>query len=137
MNDITRVEPGSPRAEGASAAPKTATRDEPALLPPVDVLEDASGITLLADLPGVPKEQLHLHVDGDRLTIEGEARLALPQGLTPTHVEVARSRYRRSFTLSPELDAQAVAAELQHGVLKVRIPKAAHAQPRRVEVRVG
>lgn len=48
-----------------------------------------------------------------------------------------RARYRRAFTLSKELDADKVGAELSQGVLRVRIPKAAHAQPRKIEVKVG
>ena len=116
----------------------TTSRQEPALLPPVDVIEDATGITLYADMPGVPKDRLSLRVDGDQLAIEGEAVLAAaPEGMEPTHVEVGLSRYRRTFSLSKELDADKVSAELSHGVLRVRIPKAEHAQPRRVTVQVS
>ena len=114
-----------------------ASRPEPALLPPVDVIEDATGITLLADLPGVPKDRLALRVEGDQLAIEAEAVLAVPQGMEPGHVEVGLPRYRRTFTLSKELDADKVSAELAQGVLRVRIPKAEHAQPRRISVQVG
>ncbi len=110
---------------------------EPALLPPVDVIEDANGITLLADLPGVPKDRLNLHVEADTLTIEGEIALPTADGMEATHAEVGLPRYRRVFTLSKELDAAKVSAELTHGVLRLRIPKAEHAQPRRIEVRVG
>ncbi|HYE38567.1 MAG TPA: Hsp20/alpha crystallin family protein, partial [Ramlibacter sp.] len=49
-----------------------------AMLPRVDVLEDDAGITLLADLPGVPKEQLDLKVEGDTLTIEGQVAPQTP-----------------------------------------------------------
>lgn len=112
-------------------------RREPTLLPPVDVIEDASGITLYADLPGVPRDNLHLRVEGDQLTIEAELVIALPQGMEPSHAEVQHTRYRRAFTLSNELDADKVGAELSQGVLRVRIPKAAHAQPRRIEVNVA
>jgi HSP20 family molecular chaperone IbpA len=111
-------------------------REETALLPPVDVIEDAAGITLWADLPGVPKDLLHVHVEADTLTIEGEVRLAMPEGMESTHAEVSLPRYRRAFTLSKELDTDQVAAEFDKGVLKLRIPKAAHAQPRKVEIRV-
>lgn len=109
---------------------------EATLLPPVNVIEDASGITLTADLPGVPKEKLNLLVEADTLTIEGEVSLALPEGMESLHAEVNLPRYRRVFTLSKELDSDKVAAEFAHGVLKLRIPKAAHAQPRRIEIRV-
>lgn len=127
MNQITRTPDRTPPA----------TREEAALLPPVDVVEDGSGITLYADLPGVARDQLQLRVDGDQLTIEGEAMLAMPEGLTPNHAEVTLSRYRRTFTLSKELDADQVSAELSQGVLRVRIPKAAHAQPRKISVEVA
>jgi HSP20 family molecular chaperone IbpA len=53
-----------------------------------------------------------------------------------SHAEVSLPRYRRVFTLSKELDREKVAAEFNHGVLKLRIPKAEHAQPRRIQVTV-
>ena len=121
----------------SAPTPATPARAEPALLPPVDVIEDSVGITLYADLPGVPKDRLQLRVEGDQLSIEAEAALPLPPGMDATHVEVGLPRYRRAFTLSKELDADQVAAELSHGVLRVRIPKAAHAQPRRIAVQVA
>lgn len=119
------------------AAAKTPARQEPALLPPVDVIEDAAGITLYADLPGVPKEQLHLRVDGDQLFIEADLQLPAPQGLEPGHAEVTLSRYRRTFTLSKELDAERIGADMNQGVLRIAIPKVAHAQPRKIQVQVA
>ena len=125
MNNVTRPN------ESTSARP------EAALLPPVDVIEDTTGITLYADLPGVPRDKLSLRVEGDQLTLEGEIELAVTQGMQSRHAEVTLPRYRRAFTLSKELDPTKVSAELSHGVLRVRIPKAEHAQPRRIEVRVA
>jgi HSP20 family molecular chaperone IbpA len=112
-------------------------REEAALLPAVDVIEDAQGITLYADLPGVPKEKLSLQVEAGTLTIEGEVDLELPEGMEATHAEVSLPRYRRVFTLSKELDNEKVSAEYSQGVLKLRIPKAEHAQPRRIEIQVS
>jgi len=103
----------------------------------VDVIEDGAGITLYADLPGVPKDKLHLHVEADTLTIEGEIALPAPEGLESIHSEVGLPLYRRVFTLSKELDADRVAAEFAHGVLTLRIPKVEHAQPRRIPIQVG
>lgn len=114
-----------------------ATRNEAALLPPVDVIEDAEGITLCADMPGVPKDKLNLQVESATLTIEGELALSLPEGMEASHAEVELPRYRRVFTLSRELDTGKVSAEFTQGVLTLRIPKAAHAQPRRIEVQVA
>jgi HSP20 family protein len=129
MNTLTQIR------EKRAAAP--AASEQPALLPPVDVVEDATGITLYADLPGVPRDQLHLRVEGDQLDLEAALVLPATDGMTVHHAEVQLARYRRSFTLSKELDAGKVSAELSHGVLRVRIPKAEHAQPRRIAVQVG
>lgn len=117
---------------------EAAQRDENALLlPRVNVVEDAGGITLLADMPGVPKDALDIRVDDDTLVIEGQVNLEIPEGMTVHHVEVDLPRYRRVFTLSKELDPEKVTAELANGVLKLRIPKAEHAQPRKIAVQVA
>jgi HSP20 family protein len=126
-NSETAVSKDSRGARGDSAA----------LYPPVDVVEDSTGITLYADLPGVPKDKLNLNVENDTLTIEGDVALDLPQGMEAHHAEVGLARFRRVFSLSKELDTAKVSAELSQGVLRLRIPKAEHAQPRRIEVRVG
>ena len=109
----------------------------PVLVPPVDVVEDEKGLTLSADLPGVPKEKLSVHVDGETLVIEGEMGLEMPREMEATHVEVSVPRYRRLFTLSRELDPERLTAGLKNGVLKVRIEKAAHAVPRRIPIQAG
>jgi len=113
------------------------TRNDTAMLPAVNVIEDSNGITLTADLPGVPKDQLLLQVEADTLTIEGEITLSVPQSMDANHIEVSLPRYRRVFTLSKELDPGKVSAEFNQGVLKLRIPKAAHAQPRKVTINVA
>lgn len=116
----------------------TAEQDQQrAVLPAVDVFEDASGITLLADMPGVPKELLELKVEGEALLIEGGVRPHTPDGLEAIYAEVRVPRYRRSFTLSRELDTTRIEANLKDGVLSLRIPKQAHAQPRRIAVSAG
>ena len=106
-----------------------------ALMPPVDVIEDSTGITLYADLPGVPKDQLELNVEGDTLSIEGAVSVAMPQPMQANYAKVSSARYRRVFTLSKELDPAKISAEFAQGVLKLRIPKAEHARPRRIEIR--
>ena len=54
-----------------------------------------------------------------------------------THTEVKLPRYRRAFTLGAELNSEKVGAEFKQGVLKLRIPKAEHAKPRKIEVQVA
>jgi len=83
--------------------------------PPVDIFEDPEGITLQADIPGVSKEHLNVHVDGNTLLIEGE-------------------QYRRSFALSRELQTDSIEAKVKDGVLTVRIAKRAEDRPRKIAV---
>jgi HSP20 family molecular chaperone IbpA len=116
---------------------KTGPDTDRALLPAVDVFEDERGITLLADMPGVPREQLELKVEGDTLLVEGRLQPATPEGLEAVYAEVRLPRWRRSFTLSRELDSAHIDASLKDGVLTLRIPKQAHAQPRRIAVNAG
>ena len=129
MSDNTRA------ANSAANAPEQ--EQQRAVQPAIDVFEDAAGITLLADMPGVPKEQLELKVDGDALLIEGGVQSHTPEGLEAIYAEVRVPRYRRSFTLSRELDSSRIEANLKDGVLTLRIPKQAHAQPRRIAVTAG
>jgi HSP20 family protein len=120
-----------------TAQQQGARYSDAALLPPVDVFEDETGITLYADLPGVPRDKLQLQVNAETLSIEAETGLALPEGLKSSHTEVGLGRFHRVFTLSKELDTGKISAELAQGVLRLRIPKAEHAQPRRIDIKVN
>jgi HSP20 family protein len=108
-----------------------------ALTPAVDIIENEVGITLLADLPGVTKERLGVKVDGDTLLIEGSAEVRVPDNLQFVYGEIRNPYFRRSFTLSRELDASKIEANLRDGVLRLHIPKAEAARPRRIEVNAG
>ena len=123
----------------------TATRDDSSaaersvmsLLPPVDVTEDENGITVIADVPGATRESLSLRIDGDTLSLEAPIGLELPEGMEPVYAEVRAAQYRRSFTLSGELDRDRIQASLKDGVLRLDLPKREEARPRRIDVRTG
>jgi HSP20 family molecular chaperone IbpA len=125
-NDVTTRESGGTQAR----------ETEMALRPAVDIYEDAEGITLQADMPGVDREHLNLEVDRDSLTIEGDARIEMPEGMEALYADVRSTRYRRIFTLSGELETGDIKASLKDGVLSVYIPKRAEVRPRKIEVRV-
>lgn len=128
MSDNTQVQKTSQDVQA---------QDQRSVLPRVDVFEDEKGITLLADLPGVPRDKLEIKVEGDTLLLEGQVQPQTPDGLEALYAEVRVPRFRRSFTLSRELDSQKVDASLKDGVLTLRIPKAEHAQPRRISVQAS
>ena len=128
-NDLQTAGRQAPQASSAPA--------QPHLVPPVDVFEDEASITLLADLPGVTRERLTIRVDGDNLVLEAEGSPSGPENLELVYGEVQYLRYRRQFTLSRELDASRIEAQLRDGVLRLTIPKAEEAKPRRIQVNVG
>jgi HSP20 family protein len=122
---------------GTAGSPEPAGESSTAVLPPVDIFEDDAGFTVMADLPGVSKERLNVRVDGDSLVIEGAADAPVGGDMALVYGEVLNPLYRRSFTLSRELDPSRIDAKLDKGVLRLSIPKAEAARPRRIEVAVG
>lgn len=110
---------------------------EYALIPPADVLEDTDGITLYVDMPGVSKERLKVEADKNALVIEGEVQFSMPAGMEALYAELQSTRYRRTFTLSGELDAERTVANLKNGVLSVNIPLRAELRPRKIEVQAS
>ena len=112
-------------------------QQEPAILPAVDIFENASGITVQADMPGVSKDRLDVHIDSDTLSIEGRAEIPMPEGMDAMYADIRSTHYQRSFSLSRELDTERVEAGLKDGVLTLRIPKREEHRPRRIEVQTG
>ncbi|HVE52562.1 MAG TPA: Hsp20/alpha crystallin family protein [Ramlibacter sp.] len=131
MNNAVQTTPAAARTQAGAKPP------QPAVVPPVDVFENDNAITLLADLPGVTRDQLQVRVDGDTLVVEATAATQGPQDMQLVYGEAQCPTYRRQFTLSRELDTARVEAQLRDGVLKLTIPKAEEAKPRRIQVQVG
>ncbi|AIO32756.1 Hsp20/alpha crystallin family protein [Burkholderia pseudomultivorans] len=121
------------------AAPATATESvrRPAAMPAVDIVEDGRGVTLWADLPGVPRENLDVKVHDNTLTIEADTRIDTPSELRVRHAEVRAPRFARSFVLSPDLDTSRIEANLRDGVLTLTIPRREESRPRRIDVTAG
>ena len=110
---------------------------EVALRPAVDIYEDSAGITVIADLPGVSHDRLDVQVDGNALTIEGQAVIDMPEGMEALYADVNATRFRRSFTLSNELEVDKINAEMHDGELTLYLPKRAEVQPRKIEITAG
>jgi len=135
MSENRQVTPSEPNE--AQRTERDERETSIVIVPPADVYEDADGITLQLDIPGVSKDRLNLQANKNTLVIEGSARLDMPEGMTALYADVRATLYRRSFVLSDELESQKTEASLKDGVLTVRIPKRAEVKPRRIEVRAG
>lgn len=106
------------------------------IAPQVDVYENEAELLLVADLPGVRREDLRIEVDGEHLVIEGHRQAVEPEEKTR---ELAREfrpfDFRRRFTLPEDVDAEKISAQLASGILMMHLPKTAGVVPRRVEVK--
>ncbi|MDS0856778.1 Hsp20/alpha crystallin family protein [Burkholderia pseudomultivorans] len=136
MNDSTELATRRSGTEVAHAEQAAPARQFTRIAPAVDVFEDSHGITLYADLPGVPREKLDVRVQDSSLTVEAEAVIPTPAGLRLQHGEVRHPHFWRAFTLSPDFDVSRIDAQLRDGVLKLTIPRREEAKPRRIEVSV-
>lgn len=110
------------------------TVDRERFSPDVDIYETEEGLILHADMPGVTKENVDIQVDGDVLTILGKVATP-PADAAPIYAEYRIGDYYRAFTLSQEIDTRAISAEMTHGVLMLRLPKAKRAKSRKIEVK--
>ncbi len=109
------------------------TRDVPVFVPAVDIYESENALTLLADMPGVPIDKVDIDLDSDQLTIRG----AVPQQEEKGKVifkEFTVGDYYRQFTLSSDIDRSKIQASIKDGVLKLVLPKAEAAKPRKITV---
>lgn len=123
---------GTPEAKGSSVphAPKF-----PVCQPTVDIQETVDGLLMRVDLPGVLKESLELIIEDNILKIFGRTGTQIPAGATPVHHEFHMGDFYRSFILSDEVDGEGIKAELEDGVLVLRLPKRKTRQ-RRIELEV-
>ena len=105
--------------------------------PAVDIREDNKEIALEVELPGIKPRDVEVVAENGVLTIRGEKQSASTEGSEGRYHVVERSygSFTRSFQLPTGVDEQRIEADFADGLLTVRIPKAALAQPRRIEIR--
>ncbi len=107
-------------------------------VPAMDLLEEDDRYVLRADLPGLSEKDVNIELDERVLTISGERRSESVERKEGYHrVERASGRFSRSLTLPAGIEADAIEARFENGVLEVRIPKPEQRKPRRVEIKAG
>lgn len=110
-------------------------QQRPAYAPLVDIYENNEELLVVADLPGVAKEDLGISLEKGQLTIEGRRKEATTGAALAT--EYRPLDFRRAFLIPNGIDTDRIAAELNNGVLRVHLPKAASLKPRRIEVKAS
>ncbi len=118
---------GTPQAEPV--------QQRPFIAPAVDVFESDHDVVVLADLPGVAKDDLSVHLEGGKLFFEAGRSNANPGA--PLTTEYRLCDYRRSFLVPQSIDASKIEAELKSGVLHIRLPKTDALKPRKIEIKAS
>jgi len=107
-------------------------------IPAMDLVEGEDHFVLRADLPGLGEEDVNLEVEDRTLTLSGERKSEQTEkGEGFYRLERASGSFSRSLTLPEGIDADAITATFDKGVLEVRIPKPEQIKPKRVEIKVG
>jgi len=102
--------------------------------PLVNVFSDGEDFVLVAELPGVRKEDLDIQVRGDTLRIQGKKTIAHDDGASVHRRERTAGQFDRTLALPTEIDAARVSADYRDGVLTLRLPRAESAKPRTVTI---
>ena len=113
------------------------TRTRAAVAPRTDIYETDDGLVLLADLPGVARDAVEVLLERNVLTIRGRTEDRPPAGFSPIYRAYRAADFERSFTLSDELDAERIEAQVKDGVLRLFLPKVGPAQTKRIQVRAS
>ena len=105
-------------------------------VPPVDIYEDKEAIFVKAELPGVKVDDVHISVENNLLTIRGDRKLEREEKKDNYHrIERTYGSFTRSFTLPSTVQTDQIDADMKDGILTLRLPKRAEAQPRRISVK--
>lgn len=99
--------------------------------------DQGTSFVLRADVPGLTQDDFQISLAGNTLTLQGERKVAAPEGYTVHRRERSAVRFARSLELPARVEADKVTAELKNGVLTVTLPKAAEVQPRQIAVKAA
>lgn len=108
---------------------------QPAVAPLVDIYENNDELLLVADLPGVSKDNLKVHLEKGQLRIDGH-RVEATEG-EGISLEYRPLDFRRTFAVPQGIDADHIRAELNQGVLRLHMPRTAAAKPRQIAIKAG
>ena len=103
--------------------------------PPIDVYETDDRYVMSAEIPGLSRDQIHLSVQDNRLTIRGERPAGVPESSTRHYHQIERGHgpFYRAFEFAEAVRHDAIKADLRDGVLTVTLPKLV-SPPRRIDV---
>jgi HSP20 family molecular chaperone IbpA len=103
-------------------------------LPYADIYETDEALAVVMEMPGVEKKDLDVGLENDVLRVDGRIDFSKYKDMEPVYAEYNVGHYERSFTLGSAVDQEKISANLEDGVLTLTLPKAKHAQPRKIAI---
>lgn len=125
------------QARGKQELQEERTRPGAVFRPEIDILENADGYVIYADLPGADDKSVDVRLEEGTLTLDAQLATVPQSGWTPLHAEYQLGSYHREFRISEDIDAGAVSAKMHNGVLELLLPKSAKRRPRAIQVQAG
>ena len=110
------------------------TRPGPVFVPAVDILENINEMKIFADMPGVESNNVDIDIRDNQLTIVGRVEPIEKEKEISLYKEFNWGDYFRQFTLSNVIDQAKITAKMDHGVLKLVLPKVEKAKPQKIKV---
>jgi HSP20 family protein len=103
----------------------------------VDVYEDAGSVVLKAELPGMTKDEIHVEITGEMITISGEKKKEEDVKKDDYHrMERSFGSFRRTISLPAEVQSAKAKARFHDGMLEIKVPKTKEAKEKRIKVEV-
>jgi HSP20 family molecular chaperone IbpA len=137
----------TPKATNAGESKEMAVREKKELvakeektvpgryyLPYADIYETDEALAVVMEMPGVEKKDLDVGLENDVLRVDGRIDFSKYKDMEPVYAEYNVGHYERSFTLGSAIDQERISANLEDGVLTLTLPKAKHAQPRKIAI---
>lgn len=107
------------------------------LLAAMSIEESADDFLVKLDLPGVQESDISITLHNDELVIEGRRQQPEREGAIRTFCDRAFAGFRRVLKLREPIDREAIEADLQNGVLQLRLPRLAETKPRKIQIRMS
>lgn len=135
-NEVRTTAPERAELEQTEKRPaeREGTRQRRIFEPDVDIVENADGYLVVAELPGADREHVRVSLEDQVLTIDAELATEPDPAWQPVYAEFRQGGYHRQFRISERIDSDEIRATMRDGVLQLQLPKVAKARPRAIEI---
>ncbi len=108
------------------------TQEGPFFVPNIDIFEDDNNIVLIADMPGVNKDNIDIHIEDGQLRIQGKVSKEAPGEYVLSEYSIGN--YFSNFAISTAIDQSGIQASMINGVLRVILPKSDKSKPKKITI---